>query len=167
MYKRKFKDMTKYIKKFGFTRTPKFGVSLLGKRGFTLIELLVVIAIIGLLSSIVVRYVEEAKSKGENSSIKSDLHSASSQINISYSINNDSFANLCTTDAKLIAIMRDASLRGSGSATSYVCNSTVTVWAISSPLKVSESGKGYWCVDSTGNAKSELSNLSAGVYQCP
>lgn len=135
--------------------------------GFTLVELLVSIAIISLLASIVIRYVEDAKFRGENVSIKNDLHNARSQMNISYSTNNDTFTDLCTTNTKLISIMQDASLRGSGNTTSYVCNSNASVWAISVPLKMNDAGNNYWCVDSTGNAKGEASNLSSGVTQCP
>lgn len=37
----------------GFTRTPKFGVSLQSKRGFTFIEIMIVLGILGLLSAII------------------------------------------------------------------------------------------------------------------
>ena len=135
------------------------------KKGFTLIELLVVIAIIGLLSAVVIKYLSDAKFRGENAAIKTNLHSARSQMDLNYSTSN-TYSGLCTSDPKLVTILQDASLRGGGNTTSYVCNSNTSTWAISTPLKISEGSNTYWCVDSTGNAKSQAANLSSGVMQC-
>jgi len=54
----------------------------MNKKGFTLIELLVVIAIIGILSSIAVVYLGDARSKANDAKIKSNITTASTQIEI-------------------------------------------------------------------------------------
>ncbi|MEO8637657.1 MAG: prepilin-type N-terminal cleavage/methylation domain-containing protein [Candidatus Taylorbacteria bacterium] len=69
------------IKK-GFTRTPKFGGNLFGKRGFTLIELLVVISIIGVLASIVMASLITARDKAKIAATKATLSSLKAAVAI-------------------------------------------------------------------------------------
>ena len=73
-------------------------------KGFTLIELLVVIAIIGILSSVVLASLSNARDKGKDASVKSQMASLKAQGELFYS-ENDSYGasatvgNVCSTSA--------------------------------------------------------------------
>ncbi|MDO8592521.1 MAG: type II secretion system protein [bacterium] len=68
----------------GFTPTPKFGVSLQGKRGFTLIELLVVISIIGFLTTAAVVMLNSARMKARDARRISDLKQIQTALELFY-----------------------------------------------------------------------------------
>lgn len=68
------------------------------KRGFTLIELLVVIAIIGILSTIVLSFLNPARLKSRNARRISDIHTLVTAFNLSF-INNGFFPNTGNSDA--------------------------------------------------------------------
>ena len=130
------------------------------QKGFTLIELLVVIAIIGVLSTIVMSSLVSARQNGANASIKSNMSSLRSQVELYNDINNNygTQANLCTTagsvfvvDAKVAAMVAEIQ-KSAGVAPS--CRSgpnPTTTWAVSGQLKGSPGG--HWCIDSTGIVK--------------
>ena len=61
------------------------------KRAFTLIELLVVIAIIGTLSSIVLSSLNSARNKGVDATVKSNLNSARTQVELFYDLNGNRY----------------------------------------------------------------------------
>jgi type II secretion system protein G len=63
------------------------------KKGFTLIELLVVIAIIGILSSIVIVSLNEARIKGRDAKRKQDLSNIMKAIELYKNDNGGSFTN--------------------------------------------------------------------------
>jgi len=132
-------------------------------KGFTLIELLVVIAIIGLLSSVVMSSVNEARVKGADAAIKSNTSSIRSQAALVYDANgnynavcgNNSIAQ-DETIAKAIA-----SIKTANGGTDPECNpaggsTDATAWALATPLKTVGA---YWCMDSAGNASSSNSAL--------
>jgi prepilin-type N-terminal cleavage/methylation domain-containing protein len=52
------------------------------RRGFTLIELLVVIAIIGILSSIAIVYLSDARKKANDAKVSSNVTTASTQVEL-------------------------------------------------------------------------------------
>lgn len=54
----------------------------MNRKGFTLIELLVVIAIIGILSSIAIVYLSDARQKANDSKVKSNVTTASTQLEL-------------------------------------------------------------------------------------
>lgn len=54
----------------------------MNRKGFTLIELLVVIAIIGILSSIAIVYLSDARKKANDSKVKSNVTTASTQLEL-------------------------------------------------------------------------------------
>ena len=58
------------------------------KKGFTLIELLVVIAIIGLLATIVLVSLNNARNKASNTKVKADLSQVMLAVEMYYSDNN-------------------------------------------------------------------------------
>jgi len=54
----------------------------MNKKGFTLIELLVVIAIIGILSSIAIVYLSDARQKANDAKVSSNITTASTQLEL-------------------------------------------------------------------------------------
>lgn len=140
-----------------------FGVS---NKGFTLIELLVVIAIIGMLSSIVLGQLNNARNKGSNSAVKNNLANLRAQAELYYDNNSNSYNGVCSNTG--FAKGLDASSQaGAGNTTSDVCNNTASAWAASAPLKTAEGTSNYWCVDSSGRSQGHASALTSGVTACP
>jgi prepilin-type N-terminal cleavage/methylation domain-containing protein len=158
-------------------------------RGFTLIELLVVIAIIGVLSSVVLSSLNQARNKGANASTKTNLHNARGQAELFYANNNDSYSNICSATTQLAAdgvtkniynfvssaaqsagVSLSTTAATPASPTQAVChyNGAGTLWAAEVPLKTPETG--YWCVDSTGFSGTRVNIVAgSGAYQyaCP
>ena len=81
------------------------------KRGFTLIELLVVISIIGVLSAVVLAFLNGARGSGADAAVKSNLQSIRSQAEIVYS-NDNSYTNICTDQTIVKAVNAAASAEG-------------------------------------------------------
>ena len=124
--------------------------------GFTLIELLVVIAIMGILSSVVLASLNQARTQGSDAAVKQNLQTVRVQAHIYADDNNGDYGNItnCSTGVFSDPIVTNAinaavSAAGGGSPT---CNGDGTgssqKYAVSGPLK---SG-GTWCVDSRGIA---------------
>lgn len=80
-------------------------------KGFTLIELLVVISIIGLLASIVMASLSQARGKAADSRVIQDLKQIQNQGALYYSVNNNSYVGF-TADAKASQIFTDARTYG-------------------------------------------------------
>ena len=121
------------------------------QKGFTLIELLIVIAIIGILSSVVLASLNNARDKAANAVVKSSMASLRSQAEIFFDIS-QSYAGVCN-DPKFASLLEKATTTGGGPTstplTSY-CQSDIDAWAAYSNLKVPEDGAGYWCSDNKG-----------------
>jgi prepilin-type N-terminal cleavage/methylation domain-containing protein len=154
------------------------------KKGFTLIELLVVIAIIAIIVSVVLAALSNAKNKGGDAGVKSNLASSRSQAEVFYNNNTvapNSYTSVCTNGAvggaqgvglAVLTAARAAGLsaystNGAPSAPAVTiasCNDSATAWAAQVPLK---SG-GMWCVDSTNKSVATAgSTLSNGTdYLC-
>jgi len=155
------------------------------QKGFTLIELLVVIAIIGLLASVVLAAVGTARKKGQDAAIKSQLESARSQAELYASNSTSGYTGVCAALSTanppgLAAILAnanvDASKGGSvitvnttaGTYQNVTCHDNQSDWAAEAPLSASASGgPSMWCVDDTGAARLESTNLGSSVFICP
>ena len=130
------------------------------KKGFTLIELLVVIAIIGILSSVVLASLNTARGKGANAAVKANLNNIRAQAELVYDIASpNSYATVCVNEN----VSKGLAAAGSAGGGATACFNSTTAWAASAALKVSEAGA-YWCVDSTGTAKS---TSAATTTVCP
>lgn len=150
--------------------------------GFTLIELLVVVAIIGILASVVLVSVGNARTKGSNAAIKKNLQNAIPQGEVLFNTRNASpntYTGACTNgviagETTVIGIggFVLAAARASGlisyginnvpaaSTSVATCNENANAWAAEVPLKTPGQ---VWCVDNTGKSKLETVSIGAGT----
>ena len=156
------------------------------KKGFTLIELLVVVAIIGLLSTVVLSALNNARGKGNDAGVKSNLRNAISQAEIFYNTNTvaiNTYTNVCTNGvvggaqgvgAQVQAATKAAGISGNfsndvvGTATTATCNDSAGGWAAEVPLSTAAGTNQMWCVDSSGKSKQETGSSfsTATTYTC-
>ena len=146
--------------------------------GFTLIELLVVIAIIGLLSSIVLASLGAARNKAADAAIQADLVGVRSQAEIYYADNGESYSSVNTglliTDSCSTYNVSPTVLFSNSSIKNAIvhafqqnglmvnglycaADNATKSYAVAVALKTSPTGafKNYFCVDSTGIAKTK------------
>lgn len=136
-------------------------------RSFTLIELLVVVAIVGLLATITLGYLGQAKKKGDDAAVKSNLATLRSVGEIFYLDNANSYlpsggsifgiatcpsydasgTNMLSKNKVIASTLAEAVYRGNGSA----CYNSSNTWAVAVGLKSTPNTS--WCVDVTGVAK--------------
>lgn len=149
-------------------------------RGFTLLELLIVVAIIGILTAIVLIALNDARNKGADAGVKSNLSSARSQAEVFYNANTASpntYDNVCDLGAvggvEAIGLMVQTAAKSAGlgsyavnatgDLTSATCNTNGVSWAAEAPLK---GAGGMWCVDSTGTSERKTTSIGSGTV-CP
>jgi prepilin-type N-terminal cleavage/methylation domain-containing protein len=152
-------------------------------RGFTLIELLVVIAIIGILSAIVLASLSTARGKGKDAAAEEQMSGARAQMEIYAGSNLNSYTGGCASTtmgaANILAGVKsseaiatssnDPAVAPFGAYNQLTCNDSGTAWAAQAPLSASVSGSPvYWCVDSSGTSRQEVTTFSAaGTVVCP
>lgn len=159
-----------------FTHTPKFGVAL-KRGGFSLIELLLVVSIIGLLISVTLGYLSNARAKGNDAGVISNLGTIRALSEIYYLDNSDSYlpaggatfniapcpvynvagTNMFSRNQSIALAIIEATARGESNA----CYNSGTNWAIAVGLK-SQTGTS-WCVDNQGTAKVVNSNPMGAI----
>lgn len=78
-------------------------------RGFTLIELLVVIAVIGILSAIVLTFLNDARVRGSDAAVKKTLNEARRQAEVFYNANNGRYVGTVGTATDVCSSLADGS----------------------------------------------------------
>ena len=148
--------------------------------GFTLIELLVVVAIIGILASVVLASLNNARAKGIDAAIKANLKTIQNQAEIYYSDNGNyspysqtwcsaGYVGTMFNDDPIInkAISKLISLSGAPDSSLTRCSvcavgnctpDTEQFYAVAIQLKTGgtagDSIPDAWCIDNSGNSKS-------------
>lgn len=147
------------------------------KKGFTLIELLVVVAIIGILAAVILTNMTQARNRGTDAAVKTNLRNAVNQGEIFFNTNTavpNSYTSVCTNGtvggAKgvggfVLVAARAASLSSytintTGTTTTATCNDSANAWAAEVPLATPGQ---MWCVDNTGKSKQESTSIGAGA----
>ncbi|MES2213561.1 MAG: type II secretion system protein [Patescibacteria group bacterium] len=133
--------------------------------GFTLIELLVVISIIGVLSSIVLASLTNARSKGADSAIKSNLNNIRSQAELSYDNGANGYQGACTFGNNTDLYNAAKAAAGCGGATCGACANSTGAWSVWVQLKTVPADA--WCVDYKGSAKTVSPKPAAPITSCP
>ena len=156
------------------------------KRGFTLIELLVVVAIIGLLATVVVAALNNARNKGGDAGVQTNLRSVSNGAELFFVNNTNSYLpsggstfTIATCPAYNVAgtnmLSRDKNISGAiaqavsnGGNNGSSCYNSANAWAVAVGLKTSATTS--WCVDSTGAARQVASApgsaINASTFIC-
>lgn len=136
-------------------------------KGFTLIELLMVIAIIGLLSTIILTSLSDARNRGSDAAVKSNLNSIRSAADLYYDNNNNSYGTFAIgncvagagmfSNSTIISAINAAISAGDGTSR---CVASINSYAIAIGMKTIGQS---WCIDSLGRAKQYLGNPVSAI----
>ncbi|MCA9358721.1 type II secretion system protein [Candidatus Kaiserbacteria bacterium] len=134
------------------------------QRAFTLIELLIVIAIIGILATVILAALNDARVQGMEAKMISEIDSIAKTAAIDES-KSFTFDTVCGSNGRATSttILNLITSINSIASTTLTCNSDTTEYAISVPLR-----SAHWCVDSVGTKKEIPNALTVGVdFSCP
>ncbi len=153
-------------------------------RGFTLIELLVVIAIIGILAAVVIGSLNDARSGGQDASIKQSVANIRSQAELVYNQNGYTYNGVCG-DPRVINLISaaldvvngatyastTAMAAASNGATQAervaACADSDTAYIVQAPLTDPAAvDTEFWCVDSTGASQEISAPVGNGDFTC-
>ena len=134
--------------------------------GFTLIELLVIVAIIGILASVVMVLSGNARTKGADAAIKSQMKSLQNQVEIifigSYAT---AFTNVSpywfSDNTQIQALLTSIDKQ----TTVHTAYSTASAWAAQARLV--QNTANYFCVDASGKGSTSSTPMAAGGTVCP
>lgn len=139
-------------------------------QGFTLIELLMVVSIIGILSAIVLTQLSNARDRGSDAAVKSNLVSVRTQADLYYDSNNRSYgtfsAGNCPTTASsgnvfgVSAIVSAINAAASNGGNGTRCVATTNAYAVAVGLKTANQS---WCIDSQGRSKQFAGTPTAAI----
>jgi type II secretory pathway pseudopilin PulG len=122
----------------------------------------VVIAVIGILASVVIGSLNDARTGGLDAKVKSELVNlakrAAVEESTAFTFDMVCGSNGVTQSSAIATIITSIELF---TPSPVVCNSNTEEFAASAPLEV-----GFWCVDSTGTAREIAAELTTETI-CP
>lgn len=137
------------------------------QNGFTLVELLITISIIGVLASIILTSLNDARGSAVTAKIQTEMDAIAKRASIEQmsSLTYDTVcgSNGMATSTTIVNLLTSINTLASST---VICNSDTTAYAISVPINTV-----HWCVDNVGRRKEIPNPLSqvAGFeeYACP
>ncbi len=140
-----------------------------------------VMAIITLLSTIVLGALNNARGKGGDGAVKSQMASLRSQAELFYNVNGNSYSTVCTAvvvggvksinnmlraAANVTGAGMNIAIGVGGGASTATCHDAGGAWAAEAPLKSNTTN--VWCVDSTGVSRNNgTTYIPANQTFCP